>query len=418
MAENAGVSTHTPTRVAMLCMHTSPLETPGVADAGGLNVYVSELGRRLGARGIQVDVFTRRTDPDTPEVTDTGENLRVVQVPAGPAEPVAKEEQPGLVETFAAWVAAHAGDADLVHAHYWLSGLAGVQVAQARNLALVHTMHTMARVKNELPAGDQVTEPGVRDAGEAEIVGNADVLTANTPDERSELITYYGADADRVRIVPPGVDLATFHPCDRSAARDSHDLDRQAKVIVFVGRLQPLKAPDVLIEAVSELIRRRPSWRDLLRLIIVGSPSGPQQGWADGLSELIRRTGLTDQVQLWPHAPRHELFGWYCAADVVAVPSYNESFGLVALEAQACGRPVVATDVGGLRHAVRDRETGLLVDGHAPTDWADACATILDDPRLAADYGRDAAGHAAEFSWDNTAAATLAGYAAAVGRRR
>lgn len=417
MAENAGVSTHTPVRVAMLSMHTSPLDTPGVADAGGLNVYVSELGRRLGARGVQVDVFTRRTDPDTAQVTDTGENMRVVQVPAGPPEPVAKEELPGLVAEFAAWVAEHSGDADLIHTHYWLSGLAGVRVANARKLPLVHTMHTMARVKNELPAGDQVPEPGVRDAGEQEIVDHARVLTANTPDERSELITYYGARPDRIHIVPPGVDLATFHPCNRAAARDRHGLDPDSKVIVFVGRLQPLKAPDVLVEAVAELIRRRPEWSDLVRLIIIGSPSGPQQEWADGLWAQIRRNGLTEQVQLWPHAPRNELFRWYCAADVVAVPSYNESFGLVALEAQACGRPVVATDVGGLRHAVRDRETGLLVDGHDPADWAAACATLMDDPELAGDYGHDAAVHAAQFSWDNTAAATLACYAAALNPR-
>ncbi len=408
------MSARTPGRVAMISMHTSPLETPGVGDAGGLNVYVSELARRLGARGVGVDMFTRRSDPDTPEVTDAGENVRVVQVPAGPAEPVAKEELPALVGDFASWVCRHAADVDLVHSHYWLSGMAGMRIAAERQLPLVHTMHTIARVKNESRAAGQAAEPGVRERGEAAVVGDARVLTANTPDERSELITYYRARPEQIQIVPPGVDLATFHPCDRSAARSRHRLDPQSKVMVFVGRLQPLKAPDVLIEAVADLIERRPAWRDTLRLVIAGSPSGPERGWADGLSELIAKHRLTDQVQLRPHAPRDELFRWYCAADLVAVPSYNESFGLVALEAQACGRPVVATNVGGLRHAVRDRQTGVLVDGHDPADWADACAPILADPELAADYGRAAAIHASQFSWDNTAAATLACYASAL----
>jgi D-inositol-3-phosphate glycosyltransferase len=416
MSENAGVSARTPARVAMISMHTSPLETPGVGDAGGLNVYVSELACRLGARGVGVDVYTRRTDPDTAEVTGVGENVRVLQVPAGPAQPVSKEKLPALVDEFASWVSAHTAQIDLVHSHYWLSGLAGMRIATDRRVPLVHTMHTIARVKNESPAVGQAPEPGIREAGEADIVGYARVLTANTPDERSALITHYQAGEEQIRIVPPGVDLATFHPCDRGAARHRRQLDPQAKVIVFVGRLQPLKAPDVLISAVADLIDRRPQWRGTLRLIIAGSPSGPERGWADGLSELIVKHRLTDQVQLRPHAPRDELFGWYCAADLVAVPSYNESFGLVALEAQACGRPVVATDVGGLRHAVRDRRTGLLVGGHEPAVWADACETILDDAGLAADYGRDAAIHAARFSWDNTAAATLACYALALTR--
>ncbi|WP_228265892.1 D-inositol-3-phosphate glycosyltransferase [Microlunatus elymi] len=406
-------------RVAMISMHTSPLDTPGVGDAGGLNVYVAELAHRLGSRGVEVDVFTRRRDADVPERIRISDEVSVLQVTAGPAAEVAKEELPGLTGDFAAELARRWGerDYDLVHSHYWLSGMAGMIMASARELPLVHTMHTMARVKNLNRADDHLTEPDVREHGESEIVRRATVLTANTQDEADELIRHYDAVQDQLAIVPPGVDLEIFHPCDQIQSRERYDVDLDAKIILFVGRLQPLKAPDVLIDAVAEILRRRPELRDQLRLIIIGSPSGPQSTWADALPDAIADHGLTDQIIVRPHSPRAELFRWYCVADVVGVPSYNESFGLVALEAQACGRPVVATDVGGLRHAVRAGETGLLVDGHDPVRWADALESLLDSPARARELGAAGALHAAGFSWDNTAAASLAAYSRALRRR-
>ncbi|QDP97720.1 D-inositol-3-phosphate glycosyltransferase [Microlunatus elymi] len=411
--DNTGV------RVAMISMHTSPLDTPGVGDAGGLNVYVAELAHRLGSRGVEVDVFTRRRDADVPERIRISDEVSVLQVTAGPAAEVAKEELPGLTGDFAAELARRWGerDYDLVHSHYWLSGMAGMIMASARELPLVHTMHTMARVKNLNRADDHLTEPDVREHGESEIVRRATVLTANTQDEADELIRHYDAVQDQLAIVPPGVDLEIFHPCDQIQSRERYDVDLDAKIILFVGRLQPLKAPDVLIDAVAEILRRRPELRDQLRLIIIGSPSGPQSTWADALPDAIADHGLTDQIIVRPHSPRAELFRWYCVADVVGVPSYNESFGLVALEAQACGRPVVATDVGGLRHAVRAGETGLLVDGHDPVRWADALESLLDSPARARELGAAGALHAAGFSWDNTAAASLAAYSRALRRR-
>jgi D-inositol-3-phosphate glycosyltransferase len=288
--------------------------------------------------------------------------------------------------------------------------MAGMIMADQLGVPLVHTMHTMARVKNSNRADDHLAEPSIREQGEAEIVRRATVLTANTPDEATELVRHYDATDDQVAIVPPGVDLETFHPCDQPRSRELLGVDQGFKIVLFVGRLQPLKAPDVLIDAVAELVRRRPEARDQLRLIIIGSPSGPQSTWADALPEAIRDHGLGEQIIVRPHSPRQELFRWYCVADVVGVPSYNESFGLVALEAQACGRPVVATDVGGLRHAVQDGETGLLVDGHDKNRWADALEELLDDPARRRTLGRNAALHAARFSWDNTTAASLAAY--------
>ena len=398
-----------PQRIAMVSMHTSPLATPGVGDAGGLNVYVAEVASRLGERGIGVDVFTRAED-DGPDIVEVNEHTRVVNVEAGPRQPVAKEELPDLLPAFTAALDARLGPHDLLHSHYWLSGRVALELARQRELPLVHTMHTMARVKNDALGGGQTSEPDVRERGEAEVVAAADVLTANTTDEAEELQRHYAADRDRIAVVPPGVDLHTFHACNQPASRAQLGVDLDRQVVLFVGRIQPLKAPDVTIRAVAELVRRDPARRQQLRLIIVGSPSGPQSGWAQSLAPLAAELGVSDLVELRPHSPRAELFRWYCASDVVAVPSYNESFGLVALEAQACGRPVVATDVGGLRHAVRDGHTGLLVPGHDTGLWADALAAVLDEADERARMGANAAGHASRFSWDNTAAATLEAY--------
>ena len=398
-----------PRRIAMVSTHTSPLATPGFGDAGGLNVYVAELARRLGERGVAVDVFTR-ADDDAPEVVEVNEHTRVVRVPAGPREPVAKEDLPALLTPFTEAVADRLGDAELVHSHYWLSGVVGAELARRRGLPLVHTMHTMARVKNAALGVDQSAEPALREEGEAAVVAAADVLTANTPDEAEELQHHYGAAADQIAVVPPGVDLHTFHPCDQPKSRAQLGLAQDEQIILFVGRIQPLKAPDVLIRALAALVERQPERRERLRLVVVGSPSGPQSAWAASLAPLAAELGVADLVAFRPHSPRDELFRWYCASDVVGVPSWNESFGLVALEAQACGRPVVATDVGGLRHAVQDGQTGLLVPGHDPGQWADALAAVLDDPAGRARMGAAAAGHASRSSWDNTAAATLDAY--------
>ncbi len=411
-----GTPVEYPRRVAMVSLHTSPLATPGMGDAGGLNVYVSEVARRLGERGVEVDVFTRAED-EGPDVVEMGERTRVVQVVAGPREPVAKEDLPALLPAFAAGLQRRLDGHELVHSHYWLSGLVALEVARQAGLPLVHTMHTMARVKNGALGADQTGEPDVREHGEAEVVAGADVLTANTTAEAAELREHYAARPDAIAVVPPGVDLHSFHACQQPASRAQLGIDADRQVVLFVGRIQPLKAPDVAIRAVAELVRRDPARRRQLRLIIVGSPSGPQAAWARSLVPLAAELGVSDLVELRPHSPRAELFRWYCASDVVAVPSYNESFGLVALEAQACGRPVVATDVGGLRHAVDDGHTGLLVPGHEPTAWATALAAVLDDARERERMGANAAAHASRFSWDNTAAATLGAYHAAQNRR-
>jgi D-inositol-3-phosphate glycosyltransferase len=403
-----------PRRVAMISMHTSPLATPGLGDAGGLNVYVAELARRLGERGLKVDVYTRRDTADVPDIVEVHEHTRVIHLTAGPAEYVAKEALPSLTGEFSAELESHLEQHDLIHSHYWLSGQVGLQVKRSQGIPLVHTMHTMARVKNSNLSRDQPVESDIREQGEAAIVRFADVLTANTPDEAAELRSHYRARTEQIMIVPPGVDLHTFHPCNQPKSRAQFGVAQDIQVILFVGRIEPLKAPDVLIKAVAELTRRDPGRRERLQLIIIGGPSGSNGEWSRTLGPLAIDHGIEDMVDFRPHSARSELFRWYCVSNVVAVPSYNESFGLVALEAQACGRPVVATDVGGLRHTVRDQYSGLLVDGHDERRWADALATILDDQDEMIRMGTNAAAHASTFSWDNTAAATLQAYRTAL----
>jgi len=403
-----------PSRVAMVSMHTSPTAIPGLGDAGGLNVYVAELARRLGERGLKVDVFTRRDRPEVPDIVEIHEHTRVINLKAGPAEYVPKEALHSLFAEFCGQLEARLDGHDLIHSHYWLSGEVGLGLKQRYGIPLVHTMHTMARVKNSNLGAGHPIEPDVRERGEAAIVRGADMLTANTIDEAAELRSHYGARPEQIMIVPPGVDLHTFHPCNQPKSRAHFGVPQDIQVILFVGRIQRLKAPDVLIKAVAELVRRDPGRRDHLQLIIIGGPSGSDPEWSKTLGPLAIDHGIEDMVDFRPHSVRSELFRWYCVSDVVAVPSYNESFGLVALEAQACGRPVVATDVGGLRHTVPDGYSGLLVNGHDERLWADALAALLDDHDERTRMGVNAAAHAATFSWDNTAAATLQAYRAAM----
>ena len=354
----------------------------------------------------------------SPAIVELNEHTRVINLHGRPGEPVAKESLLGLIGDFGSQLDSAMPGYDLIHTHYWLSGLAGVRLRSRHDIPLVHTMHTMARVKNAARGADQPVEPDDRERGEAAIVAAADALTANTIDEAAELRRHYGARPEQIVIVPPGVDLHTFHPCDQPKSRAQFGVAQDAQVILFVGRIQPLKAPDTLIRAVAELARREPRRHDRLRLIIIGSPSGPDAAWSLTLPTLAAQLGVGDLVEFRPHSERGELFRWYCASDVVGVPSYNESFGLVALEAQACGRPVVATDVGGLRQTVSDQQTGLLVTGHEPEAWADALAAVLDHPDEMVRMGANSAAHASRFSWDNTAAATLRAYAQALATHR
>jgi D-inositol-3-phosphate glycosyltransferase len=289
---------------------------------------------------------------------------------------------------------------DLVHSHYWLSGQVGWLAADRWRVPLVHTMHTMARVKNSRLAEGDIPEPPGRAIGEAQVVEAADRLVANTLGEAGELVDLYEADPRKVRVVSPGVDLSVFTVGDMTTARAQMGLPLDAYVLLFVGRIQPLKAPDVLLKAAADLLSRRPELRQRLVIAVLGGPSGSGLGKPRALQELAAELGIQAQVRFVPPVDRDALATWYRAADLVAVPSHSESFGLVAVEAQACGTPVVAAAVGGLPFAVGDG--GLLIDGHRTTDWSSGIEGLLDDPVRRQLLSRKAVDHAAQFSWERT----------------
>ncbi|MGV1007127.1 MAG: D-inositol-3-phosphate glycosyltransferase [Dermatophilaceae bacterium] len=403
----------------MISVHTSPLEQPGTGDAGGMNVYVAEVARQLARRGREVDIFTRATTGALAPAVELAPGVTVRHVMAGPYELLAKNDLPGQLCAFAAGVmrigaARPEGYYDLVHSHYWLSGQVGWLAADRWRTPLVHTMHTMARVKNAyLAAGDE-PEPVGREIGEAQVVEAADRLVANTAAEAGELSRLYGADPARVSVVPPGVDLDVFTPGERRQARHALGLDPNGWLLLFVGRIQPLKAPDLLVRAASVLLDRHPDWQDRLTVGILGGPSGSGLVRPHGLQDLVSDLGLHANVRFVPPMERATLAQWYRAADVLAVPSHNESFGLVAVEAQACGTPVVAAAVGGLPTAVGPG--GLLVDGHDVGSWADTLEALLLDPARRAELARRGVAHASGLGWDATTQLMLRAYGDA--RRR
>jgi D-inositol-3-phosphate glycosyltransferase len=368
----------------MVSAHTSPLEQLGGGDAGGMNVYVLETAARLVRRGIPVDVFTIG-DPLTVELES---GVRVRFVARGSLGANLMDSRDGF---------------DVIHSHYWLSGQIGQVARERRGIPLVHSMHTLARVKNlNLAVGDRA-EPSSRICAEAEIVRLADRLVANTAQERDELVALYDAVPDRVDVVHPGVSRDLFVPRRRSEARGRLGIGSHERIVLFAGRLQPHKGPDIAIAAIAQL---PPD----VRLIIVGAPSGSGLEHPDALGDLAERLGVSDRVTFVPPVGQDRLADWYAAADVVCVPSHSESFGLVALEAQACGTPVVAAAVGGLTTAVVDGVTGVLVSGHDPSDYARALGTVLGDAALRDTMGTKAAVHAAGFTWEATVEQLLGTY--------
>lgn len=404
----------------MISVHTSPLEQPGTGDAGGLNVYVVESARQLAERGVEVEIFTRRTAADLPDTVELSPRVLVRHVDAGPFEGMVKEDLPGQLCAFAAGMMREIarvppGHYDLAHSHYWLSGQVGWLVAERWQVPLVHTMHTMARVKNRQLAADDVPEPPGREIGELQVVDIADRLIANTDEEAGELLDYYEADPGKVVVVPPGVDLERFTPGDRAGSRSRVGLAEDAVVLLFVGRIQPLKGPDVLVRAAAELLRERPELRDRLVVAVLGGASGRGLSAPDRLRDLGEELGIIDVLHLAPPVSRSDLADWYRAADIVAVPSHTESFGLVAVEAQASGALVAAANVGGLRTAVGDG--GVLVDGHDPVVWAKELTRLLDDPQEMDRLRERARERAQGFGWSVTVDRLLDVYADAVAER-
>ncbi len=416
----AQVTSVRPRRVAVLSVHTSPLEQPGTGDAGGMNVYVVETSTRLAQLGVEVEVFTRATSSDLPPVVEMAPGVTVRHVTAGPFEGLSKEDLPAQLCALTSGVlraeAAHEpGWYDAVHSHYWLSGQVGWLASERWGVPLVHTAHTLAKVKNLALAEGDAPEPLRRVVGEQQVVEASDRLVANTAEEAGQLVDLYDADPSRVVTVAPGVDLEHFRPGEASGARTRLGVPPDAVLLLFVGRIQPLKAPDVLLHAAARMLQQDPRLRDRLVVAVVGGPSGTGLLEPTALQDLAQSLGLADVVRFeTPQGGRDRLRDWYAAADAVAVPSHNESFGLVALEAQACGTPVVATDVGGLRTTVRDGVSGLLVPGHGADAWASALTRAVAERRRLSPGAVD---HAAAFSWRRTADGLLRTYRDALADR-
>lgn len=390
-----------------------------MGDAGGMNVYIVEVSKRLARLGVDVEIFTRATSSELPPIVEMAPGVTVRHVTAGPFEGLSKEDLPSQLCAFANGVlraeAAHPpGYYDLIHSHYWMSGQVGWLARERWGVPHVHTAHTLAKVKNRFIAAGDRPEPKARLIGEEQVIAESDRLVANTRFEAQDLVTCYDAEPSRLSVVQPGVDLDRFRPGPVDRAR--FGLPERGLVVSFVGRIQPLKGPDVLISALAALRERDPALP--VTVVICGGPSGSGLDRPTALIELAESLGVTASVRFLPPQTGGDLAALYRASDLVAVPSHNESFGLVALEAQACGTPVVAAAVGGLVTAVQDGVSGVLVNGHDPQDWARVLDGLLNAPAYRRALSIGAVEHAADFSWDRTAEGLLRVYREAVTEHR
>jgi D-inositol-3-phosphate glycosyltransferase len=394
-------------RVGILSVHSSPLDPPGVGDSGGMNVTIRALAGELARAGISSDLYTRATSPDDPPVVEVEPGVRVLNLPAGPLAPIPKQHLSRYLCAFLCSLlraGERHGPYDVLHSHYWVSGWVARLARERWDSPVAHSFHTLGRVKNlSLAAGDR-PEPPTRLAGEERVVAAADCLIVPTPVEARQLVELYGAAPGKVQVVPHGVDRTRFSPGDRDAARAALGVAHR-HVLAFVGRLQPLKAPDVAVLTLAALRRQRP---DLdVELLVVGGASGNGDGEPARLQRLAAAHGVADRVRFLAAQPHDRLATVYRAADLVLMPSWSESFGLVALEAQACGTPVVAAGVGGLLHAVGDGTTGVLLASHQPDCWAEVVGHLLSSPRRVAAMGAAAARFAGAHGWDQAAARLL-----------
>jgi D-inositol-3-phosphate glycosyltransferase len=400
-------------RIASLMLHTSPLEQAGTGDAGGMNVYVVESAKRIAAAGVGVDIFTRSTKSGLPDVVEIADGVVVRHLEAGPYDGISKDELPSQIcALMSSFMHVEArlpvGYYDLLHSHYWISGQLGWLISERHKLPLVHTMHTMAKVKNLSLADGEKPEPQTRAIGEEQVVSASSALIANTAAEAASLVSLYNACPDRVYTVPPGVDLTTYKVNGgKKAARKKLNIKDDALMLAFVGRIQPHKGPEILIRAVAEMVKHSPNLRARLKTVIIGGASGSGSQEPERLKGLTVFLGISDVVEFVPPVKHEELTDWYRASDLVCVPSYSESFGLVALEAQACGTPVVATAVGGLRTAVADGISGSLVDGHDPRAWSAVISRLLMEPERRLLLSMGALEHASHFGWEATARGML-----------
>ena len=400
-------------RIAVISYHTSPLAALGTREMGGLNVYVRELARELAERGHSVDVFTRRADPDAPRIVPIAGNgeghARLIHIDAGPAEAVAKEELPAYLDEFVAGVRAHAAEEsdsyDVLHSHYWLSGVAAERLKETWGVPHLAMFHTLGEVKNRSRISEH--EPAPRIAGERDVVQRAERIVVSSKDEQQLLVRLYGAEADRIAIVPCGVNLDLFQPVDKEEARRRLGLRDGDRILLFVGRVEPLKGVDILLGAAAQI----ETDSDCFVLVVGGdSAAQGQESEVAHLQDLASELGIAERVNFLGAVDHEKLPLYYSAADVCVMPSFYESFGLVALEAMACGTPVVASRVGGLAGTVRDGETGYLIPWRCPEPFAERLELLLGNEELRRAFGKTARADVERYRWGNVAEAVLGLY--------
>jgi D-inositol-3-phosphate glycosyltransferase len=399
-------------RVAMLSVHTCPLAMLGGKETGGMNVYVRDLSRELGRRGIAVDCFTRSQNPDIPRVKNSlGPNARVIHVPAGPEAPYDKnlivDHLPEFVDRVLDFARREGLHYDVIHSHYWLSGLAALDLRHAWGAPIVQMFHTLGHMKNSVASNPAEWETEGRIEGEAEVMTFADRLVAATPLERAQMVWLYGADASKVDVVPCGVDLELFRPIPPQEAKRRLGLPESRRIILFVGRIEPLKGIDTLLRAIALVVPQIPHWQEKLSVIIIGGAPGAGADHTEAELERLQRLegelGIEELVTFQGAKDQDSLVYYYSAAEMVVVPSHYESFGMVALEAMACGTPVVASKVGGLAFNVQDGRTGFLVPERDPAALADRIRLLLSEPELRQQLGREAIRWVSNYSWASVA---------------
>ncbi len=395
-------------RIAMLSVHSSPLARLGGKEAGGMNVYIRELSRELGRRGLAIDIFTRAQDATTPTIVALDRGVRVINLRAGPAAPYDKnlllDYLPEFINRVRCFAESEDLHYDILHSHYWISGQVARALRQAWGAPIVHMFHTLGAMKNEVARSDDERETGDRIAIERDLLQTVDAVTAATPLDRAQMVWHYGADAARIRVIPAGVDLQRFQPRDRDAARAALGLPAAPhRLVVLVGRIEPLKGIDALIEASAQILAARPALRgQYTALVVGGEPEDAPERWnaeQRRLGALRDALGLGDAVRFAGARTHEQLPLFYAAADIVTMPSHYESFGMAALEGLASGRPVVATDAGGPAFIIEDGVSGLLTPPAAPDRLASQLGRILDDDALAAQLAAGARQRARRFGW-------------------
>ena len=394
-------------RIAMISVHTCPLATLGGKESGGMNVYVRDLTRELGRAGIGVDVFTRSQDEHQPHIKhDLGNGNRVFHIPAGAERPLPKTELFECVSEFVGGARLAAAlleeRYDLIHSHYWLSGLVARELRNWWGVPMVHMAHTLGAVKNRVAQSAQEHEPALRLEHEAMLPGWADKLVVSTESERAEVELISNTDNGHIAVIPPGVDLSVFHPYPQERARRELAIPADDKMLLFVGRIEPLKGIDTLLSALQLLQQSGDMPAHLCVSVIGGDPAKPletRHAELDKLMMLCKELGLSDMVTFLGRRAQETLHYYYASSDIVVMPSHYESFGMVALEAMACGTPVIASDVGGLAELVQDGETGFLVPGRDPAAMAECLRCLLSDQELLARLGRQAANYAERYDW-------------------